>query len=183
MKGSVAQAKSRTAIVGYLATRAAGLGGDKQQAVAWLKEREISVGLSGLRGALASRLTRLGEKPEGEPPEVGWIQESLDFDATKLDLDLALVVFPPSKHPDELIKVLRGTKRVVRIYRGYERGLAAILVFDGAREHRWLSTLLEECEPALTWMLVREVDDSSAAFTWLSLAARCAEQEGLTTTK
>ena len=139
----------------------------------------IGIGLSGLRAALTTRLTRLGEKPGGNPSEVGWVRESLDFDATKLDLDLALVAFPPSDHPDNLIEVLRATRRVVRIYRGYEGGLAAVLTFDGAKEHRELRTLLEEREPNLQWILVREVDDSTAASTWLSLAQRSAETEDL----
>jgi hypothetical protein len=183
MKGNISQAKSRTAIVGYLAAVASGLSGDQPQAAKWLESKGVTLGLSGLRGALSSRLTRLGKKPDGEPLEVGWIREGLDFDATKLDLDLALVVFPPSDHPDKLIEVLRLTERMVRLYRGYEGGLVAILAFDGAREHRWLRTLLEEREPELAWILVREVDDSSAASAWLSLAFRCAEQESLATSK
>jgi hypothetical protein len=183
MKGSISQARSRTAVVGYLAAVASGLSGEQRQAAAWLEEKGIMVGLSGLRSALSNRLTRLGEKSEGEPLDIGWIQQSLDFDATKLDFDLALVVFPPSDHPDKLIEVLRGTERVVRIYRGYESGLAAILVFDGAKEHRRLRTLLEEREPKLSWILVREVDDSSAGSAWLSLAIRCAEVEGLVAAK
>lgn len=179
MKGTVAQAESRTAITGYLATVTAGQSGDQERAAAWLEARKVEIGHSGLRSALKMRLTRFGAQPAGEPPDIGWIRQSLDFDAPKLDLDLALVVFPPSDNPDSLIRVMRDTKRVIRIYRGYDRALLAILLFDGARERLNLRTMLEDRAPSLTWVDVREVDDQPAASTWLSLAERCAAQEGL----
>jgi hypothetical protein len=180
MKGRIPQARSRAAILGHLAATAAGETGD-QKVASWLEEKGIDVGLRGLRDALAARLARStsATTTANDPTETGWIRKSLDFDATKLDLNLAIVVFPASDQTSNLRAVLRSTERVVRIYQGYDRALVAIVAYDGAKEHRDLRTRLEELEPNLDWILVREVDDAPAADTWLALARRAASTEGL----
>lgn len=51
--------------------------------------------------------------------------------------------------------------------------------YDGLYYVERLQTLLEEHEPRLRWIVIREVDDSTASETWLSLALRVGEQEQL----
>jgi hypothetical protein len=179
----VTHARSRTAVLGYLAAAAAGQRLDRSSATDWFNQHGLAIRDRGLRDALTLRLRRQGERPQAgnDPAEQGWVRENLDFDATKLDLDLALVVFPGQEQPNRLMDVLRSTDRVIRVYNGYERDVVALIVYDGARERRQLQTLLEEHEPQLRWIVVRDVDDHPAARTWLSLCQRVAAQELLLT--
>lgn len=177
------QARSRTAILGYLAAAGAGCRLDRTVVVDWFARHRLAVRDRGLRDALALRRVRQGDRPptEDDPAESAWIRETLDFDATKLDLDLAVVIFPRSNQSDQLLGVLHSTTRVIRVYQGYDRDLVALILYDGAAERRRVQTLLEEFEPRLQWIVVRDVDDSFAARTWLALAQRTAEQESLLT--
>jgi hypothetical protein len=177
MKGIVPQAKSRTAILGYLAARAAGQTGRIEDVVDWLEARGIAVGLRGLRDAVSARGT--GSHGHEDPMEEGWFSEVFDFDPVKLDLELAMVVFPAPEHASRLLDDLRATKRLLRSYRSYEGDLVALLAYAGAKERRLLQTHLEERQPDLRWLVIREVDDSSAASALLALAHRAAQSEGL----
>jgi hypothetical protein len=173
------QRASRSAVLGMLATVASGRNlRDWHATVSWLGEKGFELGVHGLRDAAKDRLGRRSDL-SGDPMEEGWIRDALAFDATKLDLELAVVIFPEPEHSDSLIEALRSTQRAVRIYRGYDLGLVAVIVFEGAREHRRLRTRLEELEPDLRWISVREVDDSCAEGTWLSLGEKVAGEEGL----
>jgi hypothetical protein len=176
---AVTQASSRTAVLGYLAAAAAGQRLDRPNVAAWFKRHGLAIGDHGLRDALKLRRTRRGHAPQRDldPAERGWIRDGFDVDATKLDLDLAVVVFPGADPPEQLSDVLRSIERVIRVYKGYDRDLVAVIIYNGARERRRLQTLLEEHEPRLRWIVVREVDDTSAASAWLSLARQVASQE------
>jgi hypothetical protein len=151
---------------------------DWQATASWLGEQGFELGVHGLRDAVKERLGQRSD-PSSDPMEEGWIRDALGFDATKLDLELAVVIFPEPEHSDSLLEALRSTRRAVRIYRGYDLGLVAVIVFEGARENRRLRTMLEELEPDLRWISVREVDDSCAELTWLSLGEKVAQSEGL----
>lgn len=174
------QARSRAAILGFLAAAAAAQRLDRSSVVAWFEHHGLMIGDRGLRDALQLRLTRQGSSsPRHEDPgECDWVRETLDFDATKLDLDLAIVLFPGSDRTADLLEVLHSTERVIRIYRGYDRDLVVVVGYDGTRERQRLQALLEEHEPSLRWIVVREIDDTPGAATWLSLARRVAEDEG-----
>jgi len=169
--------------MGYLAAAAVGLKLDRGLVAEWFASNRLGVRERGLRDALTLRRVRQGDPlpTEQDPEEHSWIRESHDFDATKLDLDLAVVTFPGHDRPEQLMGILRGTERVVRIYEGYDRDVIAIVLYDGAAERRRLQTLLEEHEPRLRWVVVRDLDDSFAASTWLSLARRVAVNEHLLT--
>jgi hypothetical protein len=177
----MSQGRSRAVILGYLAAATAGVKLDRSSLVAWLERQGLAVGDRGVRDALARRLSRRSEEVthEGDPGERAWVRETLDFDATKLDLDLAIVVLSGSDRVAALTELLRSTKRVTRLYRSYDRDLVALVVYDGARERQRLQSLLEEHDPSLRWIVVREVDDAPAAATWLDLALRVAAQEQL----
>ncbi|MDX6603048.1 MAG: hypothetical protein QOF13_2250 [Solirubrobacterales bacterium] len=176
MKGLVPVVQSRTAILGWLAARAAGVLG--QEAIAsWLEKEGLAIGLRGLRDALGARMA--AATPTADPADMGWVWESVDFDAIKLDLDLALVVFPSPDHIGNLVRDLKSTERVIRIYRSYENDVVGVLTYSGARERQRLQIFLEERQPDLQWLVIREVDDSSAAPAWLALAKKTARQEGL----
>ena len=103
----------------------------------------------------------------------------VDFDATKLDLNLAVVVFPGYERPETVRDLLRTTPGALRVYEGWDRTLIAVVVYDGSRERLRLQTLLEEHEPRLQWIEVRAVDDTPAPRTWEELAVRIAESESL----
>jgi hypothetical protein len=175
------QGRSRAVILGYLAAATAGVRLDRPTLVAWLERHGIAVGDRGLRDALAQRLARRNEEAvlEDDPGERAWVRETLDFDATKLDLDLAIVVLNGNDRVAALAELLRSTKRVTQLYRSYDGDLVAVVVYDGARERQRLQTLLEEQDPSLRWIVVREVDNTLAAATWLDLALRVAAQEQL----
>jgi hypothetical protein len=175
------QAQSRTAVLGYLAAAAASQPVTRAAISGWLKDQGLKVGEHGLRDAIELRLTRQGKQPpkDGHPTDHDWIREILGFSATKLDLDVAVVLFPGSERMSDLLKILRSTERAIRIYRGYDRDLVAVLGYDGSRERHRLQTLLEEHEPGLRWIVIRDIDDSPAAATWLSLARHAAAGEGL----
>ena len=176
--GTVAQARSRAAIVGYLAARAADAAAG--EVAGWLAARGIAIRERGLKDALGLRRAPGPPTSENEPPdEVGWIRDAVEFDATKLDLDLAVVIFPGRERPEPLRELLRTTPGVLRVYEGWDRDLVAIIVYDGAQERRRLQTLLDEHEPRLQWIVVREVDDAPASRTWEELAVRIARAEGL----
>ncbi len=179
MKGHISQRRSRTAILGYLAAAWAGRKfRNRPETVAWLAEHGLALNEGGLRDALKDRDGPRSD-PADDPMEENWVRDALDFDATKLNLSLAVILFPSPEHPDSLHQKLRSTERAVRIYRAYESGVVAVLVFDGPQERLRLRTVLEEVEPDLRWLEIREVDDAQAADTWLSLARKIAETEGL----
>lgn len=170
-------------MLGFLAAAAASVPLDRPSVLAWLKERGVTIGDKGLRRALELRLRRHAEgvPSDQDPAEVDWVRETLGFDATKLDLDLALVTFPASDRTAELRDVLRQSERMLRVYEGYDRDLTAVIVHDGAKERQRLQALFEEHEPNLRWIVLRRVDESSAPRTWLSLARDVAEKEGYRT--
>jgi hypothetical protein len=179
----VAQSRSRTAMIGYLAAAAAGESLDRMNLAAWFERHGFAIRDRGLRDALKRRLRRQGEglPADGDPAEWDCVRDGVDFNATRLDLDFAVVSFPGAERPEQLLDVLRKTERVVRLYHGYERDLVALVVYDGVRERERLQTLLEEHEPRLRWVVIRDIDDTLAAPTWLSLARRVAAEEGLLT--
>jgi hypothetical protein len=177
-----AQARSRSAIFGLLAAVAHGIQrSDRKAMAAWLRQHGIAVGERGLKDAFALRRERPNDTPVDDPAEQGWVRGSLDADPTKLDLDMALVVFPTRRRTPGLATALRRTERVLRIYDGYDGAMVAVVVYDGARERQRLQSQLEEHDPRLTWIVIRHVDDTSASGTWLSLALKVAEAEGLRT--
>lgn len=177
----VSQAQSRTAVVGFVAAGRAGVDIRREKVVEWFERNGIRVREAGLRDALKLRLRRYGDPPStaADPSEHDWIRESVEVDPTKLDLDLAIVIFPAMSRSEQLLAALRGTGRVVRLYSGYEKDLVAVIVYDGARERRRLQTRLEEHAPELHWIVVRDVDDAIASESWLSLARKIAAEEGL----
>jgi hypothetical protein len=177
---TVSQARSRSAVLGYLAAAAEGLPLDRPTVAAWFERQGLAIRERGLRDALKLRLRRYGDsEPASDPMERAWVRETVECEATKLDLDLAILLIPRPEDRAHIISVLRQTERVTLVYEGYEGDLFALVVYDGARERQRIQTLIEEHVPDLRWTVIRNVDRSLAQRTWLSLASKVASEEGL----
>jgi hypothetical protein len=180
--GTTSAEKSRTAIAGAIAARAA-LEPDGKRS-AFFRDLGLDAAPRSVTKALSAR-KRASVTPFGDnPADRDWIWESYGFDAAKLGLEMVVAWIPRPTGPSsrrtqsELLASLRATRGVIALLDCMDDSVVVTALTATVLEKQQLQIRLRELCPEVLWTEVRASDPRQPARGWAFLARVVAAQEG-----
>ncbi len=177
--GTTSAEKSRTAVVGAIAARAA----DGERA-AFFRDLGLDAAQTSVTRALSAR-KRASVAPFGDnPADHDWIWEAYGFDAAKLGLEMVVAWVPRPAGPasrktqSELLASLRATRGVIGLLDCMDDSVVITALTATVLEKQQLQIRLRELCPEVLWAEVRASDARQPAKGWAFLARVIAMQEG-----